>query len=98
MRHLIEEAWRRFHTTGGWKLGDEPLLPGIPNEPILVDGPLPSPSAVILDTSLVLADRLHDSDLRDKALRVLRQDYAELASSPFVYATHIGVLARHAGP
>ncbi len=98
VRRLLDEAWQRFRSARGWKLADDSLLPGIPTEPILADGPLPSPTAILLDTSLMLANRLDDSELRDKALLVLRQDYAQLASSPFVYATHVGVLARHAGP
>ncbi len=93
---LLEKAWRRYRTARGWQLTDDSLLPWIPTEPVLADGPLPSPSAVLLDTSLRLADRLDDSERHVQALAILRQDYPQLAGSPFGYATHIGVLVRHA--
>ncbi len=95
-RQLLEAAWRRFHGDHGWKRAAAPLLPGLPREPMLADGPLPSPSAVIIDTSLALAERLQDAGLRDRALLVLRQNHGQLATSPFVHATHISVLYRHA--
>ena len=96
VRQLLEAGWRRFHTDQGWRRAAEPLLPQVPTEPMLADGPLPSPSAVLIDTSLALAKRLKDAKLEAKTLSVLRQDYPQLSTSPFVHATHIGVLAHHA--
>ena len=95
-KRMLHAAWQRFHTPRGWRRAAEPLLPLIPRGAILADGPLPSPSAIILDISLALAKQIGDEELSENALAVLARDYPQLASSPFAHATHIGVLLRYA--
>ena len=51
-RRLAGLAWSRFYSEAGWRLASEPLLPGIPAEPALEDGALPSPAAVVMALSL----------------------------------------------
>ena len=60
---------------------------------MLADGPLPSASATLMRVSLRLAERLDDQALMERALAVLRKDYALLGSTPFAYASHINLLA-----
>jgi uncharacterized protein YyaL (SSP411 family) len=95
-RRLVEEAWRRFHSADGWSLAEAPLIPAGAAEPLLADGPMPSPSAVLLRVSLRLAERLGDDTLRRRSLEVLAQDHARLAEDPFANATHINLLADYA--
>jgi len=96
VQRLVDEAWRRFHTADGWSLGEDLLIPAGAAEPVLADGPMPSPSAVVLRVSLRLAERLGDDTLRRRSLEVLARNHARLAQEPFVNATHINLLADYA--
>jgi len=94
-RAVARQAWRRFHGPAGWRLAEAPLIPMETREPVVADGPLPSPSAVVLRASLGIAEHLDDAALRTQARAVLERDYEALGTSSFAYATHIDVLADY---
>ncbi|MDQ7074250.1 MAG: DUF255 domain-containing protein [Gammaproteobacteria bacterium] len=48
---LSDRAWSLFYRQGSWRLGQKPLLPVLLQRPLLDDGPLPSPSALLLKLS-----------------------------------------------
>jgi uncharacterized protein YyaL (SSP411 family) len=81
-------AWERYHVDGGWRLADSALLPGIPLEPALPDGPLPSPAAVLMRLSLEGDDQRH----RDLAREALKLSAGAVSESPFPFADHAALL------
>jgi hypothetical protein len=91
---VVQAAWARHHRDGAWHLGGPAVIPGIPGEAALPDGPLPSPSAVLIGLTLDLAGRLADTDLPARARRLAGADPAVVAERPFAYPGHLGLLLR----
>ena len=93
-RRIVEGAWERFRTPDGWRLSDEAGLPFSGTEPAIADGPMPSPSAVLLDASMHVADRFGDEALRARTRAALLADDAGLRTAAFFHATRIRTLLR----
>jgi uncharacterized protein YyaL (SSP411 family) len=93
-RHWINLAWQRFYTATGWRLSDQLSLPGVFGSIAFEDNPMPSPSAVVIQTSLHLADLTDDQQLRQRAVNTLAISQALLKNQPFAYATQIGLFAK----
>ena len=66
--------------------------PGV--EPALADGPMPSPSAVLLDATMHVADRFDDDALRERARAALLAGDAGMRQGAFFHATRIRALLR----
>jgi uncharacterized protein YyaL (SSP411 family) len=87
-RRLVALAWEGFYRDG-WRLAAEPLLPGVPAEQALADGPLPSPAAVLLRLTL-------DGDdlaLAGRARQALAQSLPAVSANPFAFSTQAALLA-----
>lgn len=95
-RRLALDAWSRFHGAGGWRASTESFIAVQGWEPALSDGPIPAASAVLIEASLDLAERLGDARLYSMALDAARRLPDKLADSAFYYASHIGALMRAA--
>ena len=93
-RAVVEGAWERFHTPDGWRLSDARGLPYAGSEPTIADGPMPSPSAVLLDATMHVAERFGDEALRARARAALLADDAGLRAGAFFHATRIRALLR----
>ncbi len=93
-RAVAEQGWARYHTATGWKIAEEPLIRYAAAEAVLADGPMPSPSALLVEVTLGLAGRDGDAARRKQALSALNVGHEALASEPFWFATQIRVLAR----
>ncbi len=81
---LVRMAWERFYAEG-WRQTQSRLMPGVPSEPALQDGPLPSPAAVLIELTLELAGK-EDAALRKGADAALRLSYPLAERQPFGYA------------
>ena len=93
-RGIVEGAWERFHAPEGWRLSDARGLPYAGVEPAIADGPMPSPSAVLLDATMHVADRFGDDALRERARAALLAGDAGLREGAFFHATRIRALLR----
>ena len=93
-RAVVEGAWVRFHTPDGWRLSDARGLPYAGSEPAIADGPMPSPSAVLLDATMHVAERFDDEALHARARAALLADDAGLRPGAFFHATRIRALLR----
>ena len=93
-RAVVEGAWVRFHTPDGWRLSDARGLPYAGSEPAIADGPMPSPSAVLLDATMHVAERFDDEALHARARAALLADDAGLRAGAFFHATRIRALLR----
>ena len=93
-RGIVAGAWERFRTPHGWRLSDSDGLPYAGVEPAIADGPMPSPSAVLLDATMHVADHFDDDALRARARAALLADDAGLLPAAFFHATRIRTLLR----
>jgi uncharacterized protein YyaL (SSP411 family) len=93
-RQWIQMAWQQFYTTTGWRLSDQLNLPGVFGSIMFEDNPMPSPSAVVIDTSLQLAKLSGDDQLRKRAVSALAVSQDLLKKQPFAYATQVKLIAQ----
>ena len=93
-RGIVEGAWERFHTPDGWRLSDAPGLPYAGTELAIADGPMPSPSAVLLDGAMHVANHFDDDALRARTRSALLADDSGLRPAAFFHATRIRALLR----
>ena len=71
------------------------MLPGIEvRQSIIADGPMPSPSAILIRTSLKLAALESDKSLYRLAVSALNRGHQILKTDNFWYATHIAALLQ----
>ena len=90
---LLNLAWQRYAGQGGWRHDDEPLIPGLAEQPAMLEGAVPSPAALLILTAL-------GSD--SPRLVALARSAAERARAlvqgdPFWYAGHLTALLASAG-
>lgn len=93
VRALVDQAWRRFYATPGWRLEERSLMPGDDGRALLADGPMPSPVAVLIDVSL----QVMDTAGRRRARKALAAGQAELKADPFWHVSQVGVMTRYVG-
>jgi uncharacterized protein len=67
------------------------LLPAVPAEPALSDGPLPSPAAVIVELSL----QSGEPALAERARAAQNAAAAVVAARPFQFASEAWLLVRY---
>jgi uncharacterized protein YyaL (SSP411 family) len=87
---LARLAWVRFYGERGWRLAKEPPLPGVPAEPALADGALPSPAAVLVAFSLDTGE----ADLLAWARAAQGAAAGLVAGRPFAFAGQAWTLIR----
>lgn len=94
VKNIVAQAWLRFYTDDGWRLSED-LIPGIDTrEAIVADGPMPSPSATLLQVTLILAEHTGDQVLKKRVASALNRGHAILSTDSFWYATHILVMMQ----
>ncbi len=93
-RSVVLQAWRRYYGKQGWRLSEPGLIPMESPVDVMADGPMPAPSAVVINTSLKLARQLRDSSLRKRALAALNSGQKLISSDPFWYATQISAMGE----
>ena len=89
-REMARLAWRKFHTPRGFLLEQGGALAKPFYQDVVADGPLPSPSSVLIDLSL----RAGDAALRAKARDALAQGLALQDRGLFWYASQVIALNR----
>lgn len=89
---VVTAAWKRFYGPSGWRLAESSLIQAEEGQDIVADGPMPSPSGMLAEVSLHLAERYGDRALREQVLSALNSGHAVLKKNPFWYATHVGAM------
>ena len=95
---LVDDAWTRFYVDGAWRSSDELVLPRQPGSPGIEDGPMPSPTAVLIRLSFEMAAELSRPDLGTRARQALELGLGPTAAQPFWYASHAVLLVSQAQP
>ncbi len=73
---VASAAWERFYGPKGFRLEENTLLVAETGQDVLSDGPMPSPSAVLADASLRLAEKTGDKALHRQVLAALNSGSA----------------------
>jgi hypothetical protein len=94
---IARSAWARFYGRNGWRLEEASLLVAEPGQDVVSDGHLPSPSAVLIETSLRIAAQTGDTALRRQALSAANSGHERIAADPFFFATPVSARLRAAG-
>jgi uncharacterized protein len=91
---IAKIAWRKFYTSQGFLLEQGSELAKPFYQAVVADGPLPSPSSVLIDASL----RSGDKELRDKARNALADGGAlhRQGQGLFWFASQVNALNRYA--
>jgi uncharacterized protein len=92
-KQVAAAAWKRFYGPRGWRLSETSLIEAENGQDVITDGPMPSPSAVLAEVSLRLAEQTQDAALRDRALSALDSGHNQVQRNLFWYASHIGAMA-----
>lgn len=95
-KSVATTAWKRFYGPQGFRLEENTLLAAETGQDVLTDGPMPSPSAVLAEASLRLADKTGDAALRRQALGALNSGGSVISANPFWYATPVNTMLRAA--
>jgi len=90
IRPLLEQAWTDFYGSDGWRLSRESWLKFGAGEPVLADGVMPSPSALLLSATL----SQETGERAALARRLLGVGQEVVEEAPFWYATHIDTVRR----
>ena len=90
LQPLLARAWADFYGADGWRLSRESWLKFGAGEPVLADGVMPSPSALVLAATL----SLETGERAALARRLLGAGQEAVAEAPFWYATHIDTVRR----
>ena len=88
VEQIVDQAWKRFFTPQGWRLTETSLLANASSEVMLADGPIPSPSAELLRTTLDLLKERGDTQLREQALQAISVGQELLLEDPYWFASH----------
>jgi uncharacterized protein YyaL (SSP411 family) len=95
---LIEEAWRRYFA-GTWRLAEDELLAGRARRLAVDDGPLPSPAAALLSTSIAYARMKGAAGYPTVIEQALRAAQPAVAENPFWHASYVSAaVAFMTGP
>lgn len=95
VKRLVDDAWTRFYNQTGWRLSDQTLLPSGYGVPMMEEGPLPSPSAVLLNTSIELARVTKDEALASRTRGSLEAGHSQLKQVAFDYPSQVGVMVKY---
>ncbi len=89
---ILGQAWRRFYGARGWQLEEAPLLKYGVGQTAIADGPIPSPSAMLMATSLRVARARQDAALAARVRTALNVAHEEMARDVLWYATRAAIL------
>jgi len=90
LKKTLTLAWDRFYQKEGWRNSDQELLPGMARSVAQTSGPMPAPSALIIQLSLVSGD----PDLEAKAIQANKLSRRLVQEQPFWYPDHAVLLFR----
>jgi uncharacterized protein YyaL (SSP411 family) len=90
---VARAGWQRFYAARGWRLDERSLIQTGAAEAAIADGPLPSPSAVLIEATLALAEKTGDVALEKMAQAALEKGRSAVRQDAFWHATHATLLA-----
>ncbi len=92
LEEILAQAWQRFYGHQGWILAENMLLKYGSGQTIVSDGPLPSPSSVLIETTYQFAELTNNGKWKEQALRALNVGHQDMREQAFYYASQLGAL------
>jgi uncharacterized protein YyaL (SSP411 family) len=89
--NLAVKSWQWFFVDEGWKLNRNALLKYKETEPVIAEGPLPSPSAILIQVSLKLANRAGNNSFKVKARQSMTMAAGIVQQQPFRHVSYINL-------
>jgi len=89
-RQWVMQGIRRFHAADGWRPAEAVLPAAAHGRPLLDDGPLPSPAAVLLATAWRLAG--DDAEERTRLRRLAAEGHSRLVQDALAHPGRIDLL------
>jgi len=97
VKALLNTAWQRFYTENGWKLSEKLLIQYGSTETAIADSALPSPSGVLIDTTLRYANGFHrDKALSERGRGAMNNAHDLLLGDGYWFASHISTIGQWA--
>jgi hypothetical protein len=90
---VARAGWQRFYAARGWRLDERSLIQTGAAEAAIADGPLPSPSAVLVEATLALAEKTGDMALARQARTARDLARSAVRRDRFWQASHGALLA-----
>jgi hypothetical protein len=87
---IARAAWKKFHTPNGFVLEERSALAKPYYQSVVEDGPLPSPSSILIDVSLRSGDRA----LHEQARNALAEGEVLQKQGLFWFASQVSALNR----
>ena len=94
LEEILTQAWKRFYGAQGWLLAENMLLKYGAGQSIVSDGPLPSPSSVLIATTYQYARLTNNKKWKDKSLLALNVGHQDMREQVFYYATQFNALLQ----
>ena len=91
---VAKQGWKKFYRNNAWYQGDDTLLAPISGEEILSDSSNAAPSSILISTSLDLAAKFSDENLRNQALSALNRGERTLARAGFWYVSQLDAVSK----
>ena len=92
LREIIQQGWNRFYGRQGWLLAEDMLLKYGQGETVIMDGVMPSPSAILAAVTVKVAEEDGDKALLKQARKALNSGREVINANPFWYATQIDTI------
>ena len=86
---LAAKSWQWFFAEEGWKLNRNALLKYKESDAAIAEGPMPSPSGVLIQVMQKLAQRAENKALQNKVEQALQLAAGKVQEQPFWYATYV---------
>ncbi|MEM7194605.1 MAG: DUF255 domain-containing protein [Pseudomonadota bacterium] len=92
MEEVVRKGWALFYRDNGWYEEDGSLLaPPTPTD-MIADGSSASPSGILAQYTLMLAQHLNDPDMRKQAISAINRGDRVLRQAPFWYVSQLKAL------
>lgn len=90
---ILQQAWKNFFTDHGWLSDATPVTAYNSTKAMISDGPLPSPSAILITATLEHAGSDNSETLKRNLATATGVGHELLKTSPFWYASQLSALS-----
>ncbi len=92
---IAAAAWSKFYSHQGWRMAESSMLPNLPTQIHITDGPTPSSSAILAQVSIQLMDRPALKPHKERIRAYIALITQDLAARPLFYATQVAALSNN---
>ncbi len=90
---ILQQAWQRFYGKQGWILAQDMLLKYGSGKTVVSDGPMPSPSSLLVLVSYRFGKDAAESNFVNQVLRAMNVGHNEMRGDAYWFATQIRAIS-----